>query len=100
MYQGPGLLAGFRYPGGAFTPAGAGARYEDRGAPSGSPGARLPLLPVAAEPRPYDLTLLTAEPDWAGQAERVAAAAGRGGVRARAAGRHRPSAAGGMVSRP
>ncbi len=70
------FLFGFRYPGGAFTPAGEGGRYEDPDAPSGSPGARLPLLPTAAEPRTYDLTLLTAEPDWAGQAERVAAAAG------------------------
>jgi hypothetical protein len=72
------FLFGFRYLDGAFTPAGTGGRYESPDTPSGAPGSRLPLLPAPAEPRTYDLTLLTAWPDWARQAERAAAAAGTG----------------------
>ena len=66
------FLFGFRYLDGAFTPAGTGGRYEDPDTPSGSAGSRLPLLPPDADPRSYELTLLTASPDWA----RVAGAAG------------------------
>jgi hypothetical protein len=70
------FLFGFRYLDGAFTPVGAGERYENPDALSGSPGSRLPLLPGPADPRGHDLTLLTAWPDWAAQAEWTAAAAG------------------------
>ena len=69
-------MFGFRYTDGAFTPAGMGERYENPDAPSASPGSRLPLLPPDADPRGYELTLLTASPDWAREAERAAAAAG------------------------
>ena len=70
------FLFGFRYSGGAFTPAGTGGRYENPDAPSGSAGSRLPLLPPAADPRDYELALLTASPDWARAAGRVADAVG------------------------
>jgi hypothetical protein len=70
------FLFGFRYSDGAFTPAGAGGRYENPDAPSGSPGSRMPLLPAAADPRDYELTLLTASPDWARAAGRVAGEVG------------------------
>ena len=66
------FLFGLRYAEGAFTPAGTGGRYEDPDTPSGSAGSRLPLLPPDADPRGYELTLLTASADWA----RVAATAG------------------------
>jgi len=70
------FLFGFRYTDGAFTPAGMGERYENPDAPSGSPGSRLPLLSPDADPVSYELTLLTASPDWAREAERAAAAVG------------------------
>ncbi|HEV3295551.1 MAG TPA: hypothetical protein VG123_41785 [Streptosporangiaceae bacterium] len=54
-------------------PAGTGERYEDPDAPSASAGSRLPLLPPGADPQGYELTMLTASPDWA----RVAATAAR-----------------------
>lgn len=56
------FLFGFRYLAGAFTPAGQGERYEYPSAPGGSAGS---LLPGSADPRSYDLALLTASPDWA-----------------------------------
>jgi putative polyketide hydroxylase len=58
------FLFGFRYLDGAFTPTGVGERYENPDAPSGSPGSRVPLLARPADPRTYDLTLLTASPEW------------------------------------
>jgi 2-polyprenyl-6-methoxyphenol hydroxylase-like FAD-dependent oxidoreductase len=70
------FLFGFRYLEGAFRPPGAGLRYENPGAPSGSPGSRVPLLPPAVDPRGYDLTLLTAAPQWARQGRRAAGQAG------------------------
>jgi putative polyketide hydroxylase len=70
------FLFGFRYVDGAFTPTGTGGRYENPDAPSGSAGSRLPLLPPAADPLGYELTLLTASPDWTREAERVAGTVG------------------------
>ena len=66
------FLFGYRYSRGAFTPAGDGERYEDPDAPSGAPGSRLPPPPRAAGPLGYELTLLTAAADWAGQAPAIA----------------------------
>jgi putative polyketide hydroxylase len=70
------FLFGFRYLDGAFSPAGMGERYENPDAPSGSPGSRLPLLAADADPKGYELTLLTASPEWARVAHRLADAMG------------------------
>jgi hypothetical protein len=70
------FLFGFRYLDGAFTPTGVGDRYENPDRPSGSPGSRLPLLPGPADPRTYEVSLLTASPEWARHAEQGAGQAG------------------------
>jgi putative polyketide hydroxylase len=70
------FLFGFRYTSGAFTPAGTGGRYENPDTPSGTAGSRAPLLPPVVDPRTYDLTLLTASPEWARQAADVAVGVG------------------------
>ena len=71
-------LFGFRYPRGAFTPqhADGAGQYDNPDAPSFAPGTRLPLLPAPDDPRCYELSFRTANPDWARQAERTAAELG------------------------
>jgi putative polyketide hydroxylase len=66
------FLFGFRYSHGAFTPSHDGEQYDDPDTPSGAPGSRLPLLPPAADPKGYELALLTPAAQWAQQATGIA----------------------------
>jgi putative polyketide hydroxylase len=66
------FLFGFRYSHGAFTPSHDGEPYDDPDTSSGAPGSRLPLLPSAADPKGYELALLTPAAQCAQEASGVA----------------------------